>query len=177
MSQGDRERVESRVIPRGSKTGNEAHFPAEQPQAAQDPWVPRQDADDRWPQRLKATAGQGPQAIGSLGINGPSKARFEAIFSSGWRVSGQFCRLVALPGTGMAGFATSKKIGSNPRRNRIKRRFRETLRSTDLVRPGFDYVIVILPSAEGATQDQIKEDVTRVFGRMAERWANESASS
>jgi ribonuclease P protein component len=110
-------------------------------------------------------------------VRGPTKGRFEEIFSSGKRVSGSICRLSALPGQGKVGIATSKKIGSNPRRNRIKRRFREALRKLDLADQNLDHVLVVLPSAEDATAEEIRQDLVKVFGHMAERWANESASS
>jgi ribonuclease P protein component len=78
----------------------------------------------------------------------------------------------------MVGFATSKKIGSQPRRNRIKRRFREALRAqVDLVDPKLDYVLVILPKAEEVSPATIASELNAIFSGMRERWENRSASS
>lgn len=86
-------------------------------------------------------------------------------------------RLSALPGTGLLGIGTSKKIGNKPRRNRTKRRFREAVRLSELVDPRLDYVLIVGPRGDTAPFARIREEVVDLFGKARERWADELACS
>lgn len=169
--------VQFAVNPRDRDRGNEAHFSTQQPQATEDARLPRADEDHRRPKRPEATQTQGPTAARRL-IKGPTKARFEQIFKEGRRVSGGLCRLVALPGSGLVGLATSRTIGAKPRRNKLKRRFREALRSQqEIIEPRLDYILMLLPSAEQSSYTAIREELANVFNKVNERWASELVSS
>ena len=109
-------------------------------------------------------------------MRGPSKTRFEKIFTEGKRAAGRHCRLTALPGTGLIGIATSKKIGNTPQRNKAKRRFREVLRKVAEAAPTMDYIVVVLPSERGAGLDEIEADVRKLVAGLNERWAAELES-
>jgi ribonuclease P protein component len=86
--------------------------------------------------------------------------------------------LTALPGDGLLGIATSKKIGNKPQRNRAKRRFREVLRELrPELHPKLDYVVVALPSSTEALLPEINDDVRRLIEDLNKRWAAESESS
>lgn len=169
--------VQSSVTPKDLETGNEAHFSTQQPQAAEDARLPSPDADHRRPERSEAPAQPRPKAPRRL-VKGPSKARFEEIFQKGRRVSCGFCRLIALPGTGFVGIATSKKTGSKPRRNRLKRRFQEALRSQpNNVDTRLDYILMLFPSAESASFPEIREELAALFRKVGERWESDWVSS
>jgi ribonuclease P protein component len=109
-------------------------------------------------------------------VAGPSKGRFETIFQEGFRAQGKFCRILFMPGTGMVGFATSKSIGSRPRRNLLRRRFQSAAR--DLCIPAeIDVVIQIKALARDASYQQVAADLAAAIETVRKRWAEESASS
>lgn len=111
-------------------------------------------------------------------IKGPTKQRFESIFTLGKRVKGDVARIIALPGTGLVGIAVSKKIGSRPQRNKLKRRFREAiLKLNDSFNREYDYVVVVHVEAVDKAFSQIESEVQSLFIRIGERWAAESESS
>lgn len=108
---------------------------------------------------------------------GPSKRRFEEIYARGNRVSGSFCRMIFLGGTGLLGIATAKAIGNVPRRNRAKRRFRAALSEVpERIPDGLDVVIQISAKAADASYLDIVSDLRSLVSRMNERWESESAS-
>lgn len=107
---------------------------------------------------------------------GLSKARFDEIYRDGKRAKGEFCRLIALPGEGRIGFATPKVLGSNARRNRVKRRFRAAVMK--MVRPtNLDIVVAIAASADQIPFETLRNDLAGAMERMRERWEKESESS
>lgn len=110
--------------------------------------------------------------------HGPKKTRFEEIFRDGKRVSGVYCRISAIPGKGLIGWATSKKIGCTPRRNKVKRRFRDALRSQDLcIECNLDYVVVISSTGANASYEEAGAELRALFERVALKWAEEPESS
>lgn len=111
-------------------------------------------------------------------IKGPKKPRFEEIFKEGKRAAGSYCRMTALPGSGLVGIATSKKIGTTPQRNRAKRRLREALRANEAVlNPHLDFVALAMPESVGASLEALIADTGRLLRSLTERWAAESESS
>ncbi|MFY9233557.1 MAG: ribonuclease P protein component [Fimbriimonadaceae bacterium] len=111
-------------------------------------------------------------------MRGPSKTRFEEIFKEGKRAAGRFCRLTALPGTGLIGIATSKKIGNAPQRNKAKRRFREVFRTlAEKLDPSMDYIAVAFPESADVKLDEIRSELARQLGDVNSRWASELESS
>jgi ribonuclease P protein component len=86
--------------------------------------------------------------------------------------------MISLPGTGLIGVATSKKLGCAPDRNLIKRRFRESIRTQpDLANSTIDVVILASSGASSASFQRIQEEVRRMFEETTRRWASESESS
>lgn len=60
------------------------------------------------------------------------------------------------------GFITSKKVGKAHIRNKLRRQFRELIRSEiDNIKPGFDIVIVVSPKAVGATFSEIQKELLK----------------
>ncbi|HMS53810.1 MAG TPA: ribonuclease P protein component [Fimbriimonadaceae bacterium] len=109
---------------------------------------------------------------------GLTKSQFEKLFKEGKRVQGDLVRLLALPGDGRLGIATSKKIGNKPDRNRCKRRIREAFKAQP-TRPhfGLDIVVVAFEASANAPFQQIANEVSRLTSELEKRWANELASS
>lgn len=104
--------------------------------------------------------------------------RFERIFADGRRVSGSLARVACLPGIGLLGFATSRKIGEKPQRNRQRRRFQAALQPcADLLLPNLDYVVILGPSCADASFGRITEEARDLILRANARWADDSESS
>jgi ribonuclease P protein component len=85
--------------------------------------------------------------------------------------------LNSLPGQGLLGIATSKKIGVTPKRNKVKRRFREAVRLQSLVAPNLDYVLIVKQDAANAPFERIQIEVRTLFDEAKRRWAEESEFS
>jgi ribonuclease P protein component len=110
--------------------------------------------------------------------SGLSKTQFDAIYKSGKRVSTPNLRLSADRGDGRIGIATAKKIGSHARRNWVKRRIRECMRSLEsTLRPDLDYIVIATPNVSELAYFAIAEELTDATRRMNERWAAELESS
>jgi ribonuclease P protein component len=89
-------------------------------------------------------------------VKGPSKAQFERIFQTGVVVKCPLGRIRAAKGTGLLGIAISKKLGSHPVRNKLKRRCREAVRVLyGSVLAHLDYVIVLGEEAAKAPQAEL----------------------
>lgn len=116
-------------------------------------------------------------AAEGLRVKGPSKERFETIFTEGRRVSGPLARLISLPGTGLIGVSTAKKIGTRVARNRAARRFREAIRrQAELAAPRLDLVLLVNMRGAEATFSLIEAEVCSLLSRAKERWESELES-
>ena len=90
-------------------------------------------------------------------------------------MGGGCCRLMALPGEGLVGITTSKKIGNTPQRNRAKRRFREGWRKQEArVRGNLDYVLIVTPQGAGAPFGALVEELGSLLDAMSARWEGDS---
>jgi len=123
-------------------------------------------------------SGAEPESRHNIRVKGPTKQRFESIFTLGIRVKGECSRIIAYPGSGLVGIAVSKKVGSRPRRNKLKRRFRDAIlcRRNQIDRR-LDYVLIVNAEAAESPFDRVEEEVRMLFARIVERWAAESESS
>jgi ribonuclease P protein component len=83
---------------------------------------------------------------------------------------------MALPGSGLIGFATPKAVGNTPRRNRLKRRFRAAVRECGPLET-LDVIVAIAAAADRADYDAIKADVADGLKKIEQRWAKELESS
>lgn len=111
-------------------------------------------------------------------MKGPSKRRFQEIYDKGLRVSGPLCRVLFAGGEGHLGFATAKAIGTSPKRNRAKRRFKAAMSEVPTCIPsGLDVVIQISAKGADAGFQEIVESLRDVMGRVRERWESELVSS
>ena len=170
-----RGRVSFEPILAGGLVGHEAYVPTQQPEAIEDARLPRQDAHHGRSHGPQATPRKGAQAIGRL--KGPSRARFEAIYSTGQRTNGELFRIHALPGTGLVGIATSREIGSHARRNRQKRRAAEALRGLDEgLLQGVDVAVTVKPAAGSKSLAEMQEELRFLVAEVRARWADGSGS-
>ncbi len=90
---------------------------------------------------------------------GPSKTRFEQIFSQGQRVRGEVCSIIFLPGTGLVGIGTSRKIGGKPRRNFVKRRIRAAVVESQLDLKSLDCVFMVGTRGVSEPYELLSRDV------------------
>lgn len=125
------------------------------------------NANDGRPQCSKAPPNEGATAIGRL--KGPNRQRFEEIFATGSRASGERLRVYALPGSGLLGIATARAIGEKPQRNRQRRRIRESIRLLDLCTNSWDIIIFAKPSITHATFEEIQEEARRHINDLITR--------
>ncbi len=100
------------------------------------------------------------------------------MFGLGKRLKGEFARIIAHPGTGLVGIAVAKKIGSKPRRNHVKRRFRAVLSGAHgLLDSRLDYVLVVNAEGATATFSGIDAEVRSLLIKVRDRWESELESS
>lgn len=109
---------------------------------------------------------------------GISKAEFDNIFENGIRVSGMYCRVLVARGKGRVGISTPKKVGCHARRNRLKRRLRDAVKtSVNLLSNDRDTVVLGKFEAEAASFSEICADISQTLARANELWEKQSAST
>jgi ribonuclease P protein component len=155
---------------------DEKNVPTEQPSPEQDARFSHPHAHTRRAEHPQATPNQG--AGTDQRLKGPAKARFDEIYRQGQNIRGKTATLIQLPGTGLIGIATSRKIGSRPRRNHAKRRLREAIfLQRSRLDPAMDYVFVIGSSNLALSWPDLTRELTVLIEEGAKRWAEGSASS
>lgn len=86
-------------------------------------------------------------------------------------------RIHALAGSGLIGIATTKKIGSRPRRNFARRRVIEGLRTNvECLTAGLDYVVVIFESSIRASFTELCDELFKLIHEVSAKWAERSES-
>ena len=84
------------------------------------------------------------------------------------------CRLIFLPGAGLIGIATSKKIGGKPARNTQKRRFREILRQHPAwLNPNVDSVVVLSERVAARSFEELTAEAEQLFQALQAKWSQE----
>jgi len=69
-----------------------------------------------------------------------------------------------LPGTGLVGIATSKKLGGKPQRNHVKRQIREIIRPfVGTSNPEWDFIVLVSERASNASFAEIEADIRQLF--------------
>ena len=93
-------------------------------------------------------------------------------------MNGELFRLHALQGAGLLGIAISRQIGCHARRNRLKRRVREAIRSIDLApADGLDIAVTVKTAANEAGFQRLRDELQCLVTEMQARWADGSAST
>lgn len=110
-------------------------------------------------------------------VKGPNKKRFEKIFTEGMRASGPILRVLRLPGTGLMGATTPRKIGARPQRNHERRRLQNAFLSTVGNQPEWDVVLIAAGSMPKISYLEVQAEVLARWQDLEARWAESLASS
>jgi ribonuclease P protein component len=100
---------------------------------------------------------------------GPSKQRFEKIFTEGMRASGPNLRVLRLPGTGFVGVATPKKIGARPRRNHQRRRLQVGFAQEIGPQPQWDVVLIAGSTLPLLALSDLRSELRQRWSELEER--------
>ena len=156
---------------------DEADLPAQEATSSQGAWLPRQDADLRWPTDPGRPPRARPQtADGLTGERGPTAPRlvvlsrprdFRALQGDGFVRSDPLLavrfRRTDLEST-RVGLSTGRRLGGAVVRNRVRRRLREILRAlAPSFQPGWDVLIIARPAVVDASHHDIAEAVGRLL--------------
>jgi ribonuclease P protein component len=130
----------------------EAHVPAQQPEAQEDPRFPAPDAHARWSRGAQVAAVPGPQAALRLIWRVRDRATFDALGrvpplrrGALWLRS---ARIDAADTPPRVAYAVGRSVGNAVARNRVRRRLREAVREAAAgLRPGRAYLFGANPEA------------------------------
>ena len=95
--------------------------------------------------------------------------QFSYIFKKGKRTSCPLFTLFSVPSKFACykiGYSISKKVGKANKRNKLKRRLREIVRTCSLPKPYFNYVILARQGAAELDYQTLKKQICELF----ERW-------
>ncbi len=154
----------------------EAHVPTEQPQAQEDPRVPRPDVDPWRACRDQGPAPQGSQAADRLIWRVRDRATFRA-FAGGVRSRRGLLALsfVADPGSGdppRVAYAVGRKVGPAVVRNRVRRRLRHAVADhRHLLVPGGAYLVIARPGLADVPAADLRRWVVELLAGVPERTA------
>jgi ribonuclease P protein component len=140
-------------------TSNEADFPAKQSKAKQDTRLSHPHAHDRRTECSEATTH--PRTTSSRRVKSLSSSRFDTLFKTGRRASGESLRIMALPGQGLLGVAASKALGCHAWRKRQKRRIKAVWPSL-LPSKKLDWICLARPSIYSKTHEELVEEMLRL---------------
>ncbi|MCB0825088.1 MAG: ribonuclease P protein component [Armatimonadetes bacterium] len=110
-------------------------------------------------------------------LKGPRPSRFDEIFDTGLTSSSPNLKLYSLPGQGLLGIATSRKLGSRPRRNLFKRRMKAIATNYGDQMANFDWVVSVKHSAAQATYPDLATELGELITESLRRWEKQSEFS
>ena len=157
---------------------DEADLPAQEAASREGAWLPRSDANGRWPPRHRRAAGTRSEATDGLtserGLHPPrlvmlSRPQDFAALQAGTvrshpLLTARFLRTDLE--TTRFGLATGRKLGSAVVRNRVRRRLREGLRAmAPSFQPGWDVLIIARPAIVETDHRTLVETLRRVLQR------------
>ena len=142
----------------------EAHVPAQQSEAQQDPRLPPPYADQGRPSGDPEPSSAGPQA--SRGLIWPvrDRATFESFAQARARKSGpvRIRQVRGSPGPPRVAYAIGRRAGNAVARNRLRRRLRAAMRDqVDLLEPGSAYLVSAEPHAATMSYVALSEAIGR----------------
>jgi len=150
----------------------EAHVPAEQPQARQDPRFPSPHAHQGGPRRVARPSR--PRAEASLGLiwRVRDRATFEALAGARRRRAGPVSLRFLLDGSDdppKVAYAIGRRFGTAVERNRARRRLRAAVAvHADALVPGGVYLFAADRSVMTVTFLTLSEHVATLLGAVAE---------
>ena len=141
----------------------EAHVPAEQPEAGQEPRVPPPDVDPGRTGHHQGPSPQGPRSAVGLIWRITDRSTFSALRRSRHRARSSTMTLTWLPSPTddppRVGFAVGRRVGNAVIRNRMKRRLRAVFREeADDLRPGA-YFVDVRPAAVELDASSLRAEV------------------
>ena len=92
--------------------------------------------------------------------------QFSYIYKKGKRASTQLFTLFSVPSkfsNYKIGYSISKKVGKANKRNRLKRRLREIVRTENRPQDYFNYVLLARPGAAELEFEQLKKEIIYLF--------------
>ncbi len=144
----------------------EAHLPTQQPQAQAQARFSPANADARGSVHHRSTTRERPQAPLGVIWRVRSAAEFAALAGSPPRRSRYFVVHVtrlADDGPPRLAFAVSRRFGSAPARNRIRRRIRAAAADLPL-EPGMGYLVRVQPGADRLPFTRLVDDLAALSG-------------
>ena len=94
--------------------------------------------------------------------------QFSFIYKKGKRASTGLFTLFSVPSkfsNYKIGYSISKKVGKANKRNKLKRRLREIVKTENLPKNYFNYVLLARPGAAELNFDQLKKEIIRLFSK------------
>jgi ribonuclease P protein component len=156
---------------------HEANVPAQQPQAKEDPWLPRPHEDAAGPTGARPSTCQGAQAprgvmpaAAASGFRPEDRLRhrreFLRVYQEGRRIGGRCFGLFYLAGASdrhRLGLTVPRHVGGAVVRNRVKRRLREIFRLNReiLGENPMDLVINVYPPGGKAPSAELLDEFRR----------------
>jgi ribonuclease P protein component len=151
---------------------NEAHLPAEEAQAGQDPRVSGADEHPRGSRDPQTTSAQGPEAPHP--IVAPKRRRlsrsgeFDRVYRDGSSHATRYLVLYSFPRRDddthevRLGVSASRKLGGAVDRNRVKRVLREAFwRLSEQLPPDHDFVLVARPDIADLVESEGADGVSK----------------
>ena len=145
----------------------EAHVPAQQSQARQDPWLPPPDAHQGRPCRAACPPGPRPQASLRLIWRVRDRATFEALAGARRQQAGPVSLRFLTDGSDdppRVAYAIGRRFGNAVERNRARRRLRAAVALDEvLLLPGGAYLVAAERSVMTLPFPTLREHVTTLL--------------
>lgn len=100
------------------------------------------------------------------------KKQFAYIYRKGKRITNKFLTLFVIPSkfnSYKIGYSVSKKIGKATVRNKIKRRLKEIVRTSDFPKNNFNYILMVKEGIENLEFLNLKKQVKDIFSKIWKR--------
>jgi ribonuclease P protein component len=150
----------------------EAHIPAQQSQARQDPWLPAPDAHQRGSRRVARPPGAWPQASLRLIWRVRDRATFEALAGARRQRAGPVSLRFLTDGSDdppRVAYAIGRRFGNAVERNRARRRLRAAIALEQaLLLDGCAYLVAADRSVMTVPFPTLREHVTTLLRAVRE---------
>lgn len=107
------------------------------------------------------------------------RAQYASIYQQGSTYLDNLIVMKVLPNglnLSRSGFSVTKRLGKAVKRNRLRRLLREIVR-LQLIRPGWDIILIVRPRAATANYHQLERAVSELFARARLLQTGDEANS